>query len=1626
MKKVFAFILVLCMVLSCVPAFAAGEGCQCTSGDYTVTPNTGAKAGTHWFRCNNEDCGEYRWVNGKTEEKCNYEENGQCTKCGYQCPHTNKELKSDGINSDHSYVCEACGFDFKGYEQCTDANGTIPNDLGTFGGSRTCTKCGYTYTSTCAHTNVEFRLGFDPYCELNNEGKETFKAGRADGIYCVDCEYYVEGGEEIPATGKHTNLTVSVVQEATCKREGLKYVECKDCGFKGYVFIPIDDAHNYVNVGIVKGCDDCENNKPSCTSEGKEHYVCSICGNETHKNGKKLEHSYKTVYVNGTYANGEFTPNTESSTVSCEQAVASCQKCSVCNEQMPNTDYVVISTGEKHEYTVYKYVAPTCTSEGGTKLFCENEGCEVWKWDVKEDKLSKNGKHAKGVRIDVVEKTCTVDGEYYYTCTKCAAHLDANGEELDKGTITDAAVGHTNAGDPASCKDKNLSNHVNSGWTYVAATCGENGYWESYCTECDGNYRKVSFADKCDVCKADASKHKWVMGDIVTEAVCGVKDGTAQTVCSVCGTIAKHTGSASNCPCQGLKDVLKHDSLENIAGKDILWKISKDHDYQVTDATFQKPTCKANGYGYVICSRCGESKWFEKDAKNLPAALKKISHTNKKVEKVFVEETCTKNAHYDVYCSECGVFLQEDKFENIKIDKEAAEYTHNWLIVGKATLCGYNTALQYECGKCGETKIEGVKGSENSKDHEWSKGTFSLANDIDEYAWQPKVTCTTDGYFVKKACLVCGLVENDEIVQVPAQHLGKENDNDKHTEANCVEPAYDYYECTVCKESWKVASANSTKIENPAAGTVTDGKVADKGGHKDWTVIEYITKETCTNDGIGYYGCPYCGAHDDNAKLVNRSHTWSDELIIDKAPTCSTPGLGHKVCSICGYEATNANGSEAYGVEIPKTGKCTFGLNIVNAENCEDNGYITWSCLVCGAADPNVVKAGYTYKNEVNIKLNGQYVTVTNGSASYTVDKYVDKPDGSYGTNGKINVTIKNIVEILPNGVHDWGTPEMHEATCTEKGGLHRVCKVCGTDKYCGPVDGGISALGHDVVCTVSPENCYMDGQKVYSCLRCGEILYTDTIKTEGHKMVVSSNKADSVAPTCSTKGYDLYVCQNDGCGYSYKNVLSYNSNNHKYVIDTVIREATCTRGGSAVAHCEYCDKVNNKIITLDAGHKWEVIGVKQAATCTNKGVDYVKCSVCGATGTQVSKALGHTMVTEAVEADCEHTAGIKTYCSVCSYMTKFVKTGSEKLGHKWGDKVYVAATCEEDAHYESTCARCGKVAVTKIVKNEPKYQAKLEHKGSKLVETVKPTCTERGYDVRYCSLCNSEYKTNYTSADVTNGHDWVITYTYGNAEINCGNYGYAKVKCSICGMETQKYLKPEHSYTDNIITDDIVYKVCTVCGDIKSIWVNSNFTGFKGCGTITIVNGEKVITGTHKGLVVKASKAATCTEAGELGHIECTVCGTVVRVGGVVPAHTTKEVAAVEATCTTEGSTAGTFCLVCNKYVVAPQKIAAKGHKWVEVPAQEATATKPGYTAGTQCENCKEWKEGHEETPVKAASLKRTAVLRKTAELLGERVALLNTDDAISITGELVNGFYPVSSADGTGYIHNSYIAVA
>ncbi len=70
---------------------------------------------------------------------------------------------------------------------------------------------------------------------------------------------------------------------------------------------------------------------------------------------------------------------------------------------------------------------------------------------------------------------------------------------------------------------------------------------------------------------------------------------------------------------------------------------------------------------------------------------------------------------------------------------------------------------------------------------------------------------------------------------------------------------------------------------------------------------------------------------------------------------------------------------------------------------------------------------------------------------------------------------------------------------------------------------------------------------------------------------------------------------------------------------------------------------------------------------------------------------------------------------------------------------------------------------------------------------------------------------------------------------------------------------------------------------------------------------------------------------------------------------HIEEEIPAVEATCTTAGSTSGTKCSICGEIIIEPTTILAKGHTEVIDNAVTPNCTETGLTEGSHCSVCNE-----------------------------------------------------------------------
>ena len=239
-----------------------------------------------------------------------------------------------------------------------------------------------------------------------------------------------------------------------------------------------------------------------------------------------------------------------------------------------------------------------------------------------------------------------------------------------------------------------------------------------------------------------------------------------------------------------------------------------------------------------------------------------------------------------------------------------------------------------------------------------------------------------------------------------------------------------------------------------------------------------------------------------------------------------------------------------------------------------------------------------------------------------------------------------------------------------------------------------------------------------------------------------------------------------------------------------------------------------------------------------------------------------------------------------------------------------------------------------------------------RFLETVRPTCTELGYDRFQCSGCGALQKTNYVPAT---GHDYD---TIVIREASCQQGGLELHMCKNCGS----YYTESTSMIDHTYTTNIVPATCTMNGYTEHICIDC---GYKYITDLTPLAKhdyrEKVTSPTCK---ARGFTTYTCADCGDIyisdyteplghdwdeGH---TVTSSTCEGEGVIEYDCKRcdetMIAAISATGHTPGEAATCtepqICIVCGAILELPT-----GHSYT-AEITELTCTTFGYTTYT-CE---------------------------------------------------------------------------
>ena len=1049
LRKVYACILTLCMLVSMLPAFAADTDASCTHKwtEKVIKEANCTQTGLVKKTC--ELCGdfEYEKTPFKHGEGKEVVKDATCTKpetVGLYCE------KCGELIGKVQEVGKALGHDLgKGTEKKADCAG--PDRV-----EYTCKRCG--------ETVVEAIEGGEAAKEHDWEAKivpATCKTKGYEARVCKACGK-VEKDKELPIDeNAHVPKLGKVIREATCTTNGLGRSVCELCG-KELGYITIKAGHKYGD----PICD--EGKQVTCGKAGYGYYVCTVCGEETEK--AEIPATGKHTFVDETdipatctepekigrickvcgAADGEVEEIgealghdwddgvlTKADCLKAERVVFTCKRCGKTRDE-----FIPDGEAEKGHELVEKIVAPTCKTKGYTERTCER--CDLYE-KINETEIDKDA-HVAKLDKTIREATCTVNGLGRYTCELCGEYLGYRAIEAK----------HV-YGAPIFDEGKE-------------ATCGKDGYGYYVCTVCGEKSEKTEipatgkhqFVDEfvidatceepmkvgriCKVCgKADGKVttvgeelgHDWDDGEL-KDADCE-KAERVVTTCKRCGEIREDSF-------EGAKPATGHKLVEKIVA----------------------PTCKTKGYTERTCERCD---LYEKINET---EIDKDAHVAK-LDKTIREATCTVNGLGRYTCELCGEYLGYRAIE--------AKHVYGAPIFdeGKEATCGKDGYGYYVCTVCGEK-------SEKTEIPATGKHQF-----VDEFVID--ATCE-EPMKVGRICKVCGKVDGE--VKTVGEKLGHDWDDGELKDADCEKAERVVYTCKRCGETKEdvigtevLGHKYKEKVVEPTCKTkgykayvcsvCGDAEVIEElepvAGNHVAKLDKVIREATCSANGLGRYVCAECGDYIGYRAIV-AEHKWGEEYA-----NANATAIMHE-CQVCGK------------VEIiwqdPDFKECEEGKHeIVNdparAATCTVNGLTAGKhCVVCGKilAQQTVIPAlGHT-----EVVDEGKEATCT--EAGLTEGKHCSVCS---------EVLVKQ--EEIPALGHTEVVDEGKAATCTEAGlteGKH--CSVCSEILV---KQEEIPATGHveEILPAVAPTDTEPGLTEGKKCSVCGKILVEqEVIPAHGHE----------------------------------------------------------------------------------------------------------------------------------------------------------------------------------------------------------------------------------------------------------------------------------------------------------------------------------------------------------------------------------------------------------------------------------------------------------------------------------------------------------------------------------------------
>ncbi len=548
--------------------------------------------------------------------------------------------------------------------------------------------------------------------------------------------------------------------------------------------------------------------------------------------------------------------------------------------------------------------------------------------------------------------------------------------------------------------------------------------------------------------------------------------------------------------------------------------------------------------------------------------------------------------------------------------------------------------------------------------------------------------------------------------------------------------------------------------------------VCTEGTHTEYvtaTVTPETTDATCTEDGQIVYNA-VAAAEDGNiytdsitVVLPATGHTEADAVEENRVEaTCTVDGSYDSVvyCSVCGAELSRET------VTLPATGHSYEA--VVTDPTCEEDGYTTYTCSVCGD----------TYTDDTTAAIGHSY-----GEPEWTWDGYTSATATFTCENDSTHVVT---ITVTGDDIIDVTT----EPTCEEEGEtVHSALVTFNGETYSNAVTEALEATGHDWSVEYSWSE---DGS---SCTATHICANDETHNVTATATITSDTKTDATCEEMGTTTYTasftedwaetqtLDVVDIEATGHDWSVTYSWsedgssctathvcaNDASHNVTATATITSATktaatCTEKGTttytATFDADWAETQTLDVQDIDAtGHTYgdpEFTWDEEACTATAT----FSCTVDGCDGATTVTADVTSVTTD---ANCTED-GKTVYTAVVTFNeTEYTDTYEVTIpatGHTTEIQGYVAATCTEDGYTgDEVCTVCGEtVTVGEVIPAAHSYDengvctvcgAKMDDS----TETGNPLVTVESEDVIFASVLPSGLVTDVTvKLDVDGG----------------------------------------------------------------------------------------------------------------------------------------------------------------------------------------------------------------------------------------------------------------------------------